>query len=182
MSRSPGSRRCVAILAGISLDERNELLERVRRYRWVNGDYQSGKSRERNQIEVLSEFIGDLAVQRGIDHIARIDYQQRVSIGRHSCYPAHGYIAAATTHILDVELFSPPFRQFLCEQARDCICRTAWRVGNDHADGSIGVVLWPRTRRDRPRRRRASEQRYEVAASHSCTTPPESVHPTLRLP
>src|SRR5262245_59878517 len=110
MSRRPGSRRCVAILAGISLDERNELLERVRRYRRMNGDYQSCNNRERNHIEVLSELIRDLAVQRGIDHIARIDHQQRVSIGSHSCHPAHGYIAAATTHILDVELLSPPFR------------------------------------------------------------------------
>ena len=72
MSRRPGSRRCVAVLAGIGLDECNELLERMRRYRRVNGDYQSGESRERNQIEVLSELIGDLAVQRGIDHIARL--------------------------------------------------------------------------------------------------------------
>src|SRR5262249_3940195 len=74
-------------------------------------------------------------------------------------------IAAATTHILDVELLSPSFRQFLCEQARDRICRTARRVGNDHAHGSVGVALCPRTRNGRPRCR-AAEQRYELAPSH----------------
>src|SRR5262249_52434481 len=103
------------------------------------------------------------------DHIARIDHEQRVAIGRHSCHPAHGNIAAATTHILDVELLSPSFRQFLCEQARDRICRTARRVGNDHAHGSVGVALCPRTRRERPCRR-TTEQRYELAAVHSITS------------
>jgi hypothetical protein len=62
MSRRPGSRRCVTVLAGIGLDECNELSERVRRYRRMNGDYQCGKSRERNQIEVLSELIRNLTV------------------------------------------------------------------------------------------------------------------------
>src|SRR5262249_881813 len=84
-----------------------------------------------------------------------------------SCHPAHRNIAAATTHILDVELLSSPFRQFLCEQARDRICRTAWRVGNDHAHGSVGVALCFRTRHDRPRDGRAGEQRCEFATPHS---------------
>src|SRR5262249_9928168 len=48
MSRRSSSRRCVAVLARIGLDECDEFLERVRRYRWVDGDYQSGESRERN--------------------------------------------------------------------------------------------------------------------------------------
>src|SRR5262245_27689540 len=113
MSRRSGSRRRVAVLAGIGLDECDQVLERMRGYRRMNRDYQSGESRERNEIEVLSKLIGDLAVQRGIDHIAWVDHQQRVAIGRHSCHPTHGNIAAATTHILDVELLSPPFRQFL---------------------------------------------------------------------
>src|SRR5262249_53247428 len=77
---------------------------------------------------------------------------------------------AAATHILDVELPSLPLRQFLCEQARDRICRTARRVGNDHAHGSVGVALCPRTRHGRPRGRSA-EQRYELATfDHSITS------------
>src|SRR5262245_11270927 len=62
MSRRSGSRRCVAVLTGIGLDECDQVLERMRRYRRVNGDYQSGESCERNQIEVLAELIRDLAV------------------------------------------------------------------------------------------------------------------------
>src|SRR5262249_36636494 len=81
-----------------------------------------------------------------------------------------GNIAAATTHILDVELLSPSFRQFLCEQARDRICRTARRVGNDHAHGSVGVALCPRTRNGRPCHSRATEQRDELATPHSITS------------
>src|SRR5262249_20592263 len=83
-------------------------------------------------------------------------------------------IAAATTHVLDVELLSPSLRQFLCEQARDRICRTARRVGNDHAHGSVGIALCPCTRHDRPRCDRTSEQRDELDAlhpgDHSCNS------------
>src|SRR5262245_50213075 len=88
----------------------------------------------------------------------------------HSCHSAHGNIAAATTHILDVELLSPSFRQFLCEQARDRICRTARRVGNDHAHGSVGVALCPHTRHGRPRDRRAADQCDELAPPHHSIT------------
>src|SRR6516225_11625705 len=106
MSRRSSPRRCVTVLAGIGLDECDQVSERMRRYRWVNGDYQSGENRERNQVEILSELIGDLAVQCGIDHIAWTDHEQRVAIGRHFCHAAHGNIAASTTHILDVELLA----------------------------------------------------------------------------
>src|SRR5262249_40167204 len=52
----------------------------------------------------------------------------------------------------------------------DRICRTARRIGDDHAHGSVGVALCPRTRCERPRSR-ATEQRGELASFH-CPMPP----------
>ena len=148
MSGRPGPRRCVAVFAGIGLDERDEVLDGVRRHRRMDRDHQGGGDRERDQVEVLFEFIGDFVVERGIDHVARIDHEQGVAIGRHPCHSAHGDIAAAAAHVLDVELLAHTLRQLLREQAGDHIGRTAGRVGNDHAHGSVGIALRPRYARE----------------------------------
>ena len=118
-------------------------LSRMRRHRRVDSDHQGGEDRKRDQVEVLFEFIRHFVVERGIDHVARIDHEQRVAVGRHLCHAAHGDVAAAAAHVLDIELLADMLRQLLCKQAGDHIGRTAGRVGNDHAHRSIGITLRP---------------------------------------
>ena len=131
------------------LDQDNQLLDRSRRDGWVDREHQSGGNRERDRIEVLFEFIRDSVVERGIDHVAGIDHQQGVAVGYRFGRAAHTVIAAAAAHVLNEKLLSQMLCQFLRQQARDHVGRTAGRVGNDHAHRAIGVCLRPRE----PRRR-----------------------------
>jgi hypothetical protein len=73
VSRRPSPRRCVAASAGIGLDQPNQVVDRVRRHRRVDHDHQGGEDRERDQVEVLFEFMGNFAAERGIDHVTRVD-------------------------------------------------------------------------------------------------------------
>src|ERR1700754_1996766 len=112
----PGSRRSVTVFAGICLDQSNQVVDRSRRYRWMDGENQGRGNRERNRIEVLFEFMGDFVVNLGIDHVAGIDDKQGIAVRCGLGGAAHTDIAAATTYVLDKELPCKMLRQSLCEQ------------------------------------------------------------------
>jgi hypothetical protein len=113
----------------------------------MHRDDQGRQHGERDRIEIFFEAIWNLIVQRRIDHVARIDHQQRVAIGCHLGDAAHRDIAAAAADVLDEELPARPVREILCDDARDDVGRTAGCVGNHHPHRPVRIGLRARNAR-----------------------------------
>src|SRR5262245_3671831 len=65
MSWRPNPSRSVVVFSGIGFDDCDEVLNRLRRHRWVDREYHSCGDCERYRIEVLEGIIRDFVVQGG---------------------------------------------------------------------------------------------------------------------
>src|SRR5262245_7537252 len=106
MSRRPNPSRSVVVFAGIGFDECDELLDRLRRHRWVDREHHSCGDCKRYRVEVLQWIVGDLVVQRRIDDVVGSNNQDSVPVGCGLCCPPYADIAASTGDVLDIELLT----------------------------------------------------------------------------
>ena len=142
MGRRPDPRRSVAVGAGVRFDERDQVLDRLRRQRRVDREHLGRGDRDRDRVEVPVRIIGNFAVKAGIDDVGgSVGDEGRVTVRRRLRCPAHADIAARTRHVLDVELFSKTLGQLLCDQPGDHVGLAAGRISNDqaHRPGRIGL-------------------------------------------
>src|SRR5258705_12689883 len=132
MGRRTGSRGGKAVCRGIGFDQRNEVLHRPDRQRWMNRqDYRRGDS-NRYGVEVLVGVVGYGVVHGRIDDDIWRNDEQGVAVGCRFCSLTHADAAAGATYVFDVILLSETLRQFLSDEAGQYVSRTAGGVRNYH--------------------------------------------------
>src|SRR5215831_11023269 len=100
----PGGR--VAVLAGTGFDQRDQLIDRLRRQRGVYAERHHVGDGDRDGVEVLVGVVGDRAVEARIDDVAAGHDEDRVTVGRRLRGPAHTDIAPSARYVFHVELLA----------------------------------------------------------------------------
>src|SRR5262245_40225672 len=85
MSRCTWAAGTVTIFARMSIDEGDEVLDRVGRQRWIDREHNSRGDRERYRIEIVMRIVGNLVVQAGIDDLVGWNDHHRVTVGCRLC-------------------------------------------------------------------------------------------------
>src|SRR6266702_6054062 len=113
----------------------------------MDGEYRGRGDGNRYRVEVLVGIVRYRVVHGRVDDDIWWNHKDGVTVGCRSRSLTHADIAAGTSDVLDVELFSEMFGQFLCGKARQDVGRTGGCVRNDHTH-------WPRRIRLRRRSHR----------------------------
>src|SRR5262245_23509114 len=172
MSRCTWAAGTVTIFARMSIDEGDEVLDRVGRQRWIDREHNSRGDRERYRIEIVMRIVGNLVVQAGIDDVVGWNDHHRVTVGCRVCRSGHADIAAGAGYVFDVELFSDLLRQRLCDEAGDYVGRSGGRIGNDHTHRSGWIGLRASETRHRRQRGGARGQMQKSSAGKFHFEPP----------
>jgi hypothetical protein len=90
-----------------------------------------------------------LLVKRRVDHVGRVDEQQRVAVGRRIHDSFRGDVIASTGTVFDDEGLAQSFRQPLANQAGHYVRGPAGSITNNEVDWPVRKRLRPRNARDR---------------------------------
>ena len=138
--------------ARLRFGQGNQLLDVLRRHGVVDDQDVRTRIKLRNRREIFHRVIRQL-VQAGIDDDLRLGQDsQRVAIRRRFRDAVCRDIAGGAGNVVDQYRLSPRFGEFLAEQARDGVRRTAGRETDNEVDRFLGVIrLRGRTLRDQQR-------------------------------
>ena len=157
MTRNCSPRRCEGVpnpgeaklyLPGLALISGDELLDGACRNGRVDRERRREGGRERHGLEILERVIGNRVVQGWIDDVAVHGDEDGISVGLRFRGLAGADVAPGPGHVVHVELPAELLRQFLCDQARANIGRTAGRKRDDHAHRPGRIGLRPSGPRD----------------------------------
>src|SRR6266511_3319569 len=137
----PRAGRGKAVLAGMGLDERDEVLDRLYWQRRVDGEHRGRGYRERDGVKILGRIVGHVRVKCGIDDEVGAGDEDGVAVRRRLRRAPDPDIAARAGDVLDVELRTQLLRELLRHEAGEHVGRTGGRVRNDDAHRSRGIGL-----------------------------------------
>ena len=104
----PAPGRGEAVLAGVGLHQRDQLLHVLRRERRMHRQHVRPDADQRDRREVLARVVGHLAVEARVEREARRREQDGVAVGRRAARPAPmPMLLAGAGDVLDVELLAP---------------------------------------------------------------------------
>src|SRR5262249_1961424 len=94
--------------------------------------------RERHWVEVLVGIEGRSFIQGRIDDDGGPSHEHGIAVRRRLCPLTHTDVAAGTTNVFDIELFSEMLGQLLCNEAGEYVGRTAGAYGTITRTGRDG--------------------------------------------
>src|SRR3984893_7972698 len=118
----------------------------------------------RYRVEVVVGIVGYRVVYGRVDDDIWRNHKDGITVGCRSRSLTHADIATGTSDVLDVELFSETFRQFLCRKARQYVRRTGGSVRNDHTHRPRRIGLRQCSHRETGREGRSRCELEEFAA------------------
>jgi len=89
---------------------------------------------------VADEVEFEIAVERGVDVVGRIDQQHSVAVGLGIDHRLGADVVAGAGLVLDHELLAEPLGEPLADQPRQNIGRTAWRIADHPADRPRRII------------------------------------------
>jgi hypothetical protein len=95
----------------------------------------------RDRRDVADEIEVELAVERRVDCVCRIDQEKRVAVWKRMHDHLGGYIGSGAWTVLDNELLAEPFRQPLSHQTREDIGNAAGSNAHDYTYRSRRIGL-----------------------------------------
>ena len=150
-----GARGGVVEVAGLGLQQRQELLQVLGRHRGVHHHQQVGVVDGRHRHEIAHELVGAVRQQRLVDGVRVRHHQQRVAVGRRLGDLARADQRAGAGPVLDDERLLERFLQVLADDAGVDVGGPAGAERHDDLDGPRWVVL----RRGRAQAVRQPQQR-----------------------
>ncbi len=133
--------RGVAVFAGACLGQRHQFVDALGWDRGMHHQHMRRRAHQRNRLEVLVGIVGDFRIEADIGDEVAGGAEDRIAVRRGARGGAHGDVAAAAGHVLDVERLPETFRQLRCDQPRRGVALPAGAGGDDdpHRAGRIGL-------------------------------------------
>src|SRR5216684_6090800 len=124
MWRCPGPWGSEAVFGGTGFDQCNEVFDGLDCQRRMDREHRGRANGNRYRVEVLVGIVGYRVEHGRVDDDIWRNHKDGVTVGCRSRPLTHADIATGTSDVLDVELFSEMFGQFLCGKARQYVGRT----------------------------------------------------------
>src|SRR6516162_2558968 len=128
MSRCPGSWGSKIVLAGMGFDEADEVPDRLHRQRRMNCEHRGCSDRDRDWVEIFVGIVGDLVIQGRVDDEVGRNNEYGIAVRCCPCPLTHSDVAAGTTNVFDIELFSEMLGQLLCDETGEYVGWTGVRT------------------------------------------------------
>ena len=154
------ARGAVAVLAGVGLQQRDELTQILCRQLRVGDQHQRKAAGERDRDEVLDRIVWQVLVDEGVDHGRghRLE-DQRVAVGPRPGDRVGGDGAAGAALVLHHHLLAELVAEMLGGQARHHVDAAPRGQRNDELDRPVRPGF---LRRERPARRGDQRERAET--------------------
>ena len=128
-------------LSGISLGERNELAERMRRHVDIHHQDIGLRADQADRRKILLRIEADLAVEASIGgEDGVVAQQQRVTVRRGMSHHFAGDIAAGTRTIIDDKRLPEQAAEFVGQNTGKDVARAAGRKTDDERNGPGRVI------------------------------------------
>src|SRR5262245_3772462 len=109
MRRRAGSRLSKVVLAGIGLDQRDEFLDRLRRYLWVDAQHVWRSGHQRHRGEILERIVRHPGIEAWVHYEPGARNKDRITVCSSLGSLRGPSVAAAARNIFDVELLAKVF-------------------------------------------------------------------------
>src|SRR5262245_48499178 len=141
VGRRAGGRLGKTVFAGMTLHQLDKFLERLGGKAGIDRNDVGRGGDQRDRRKVFDRVMRDFRIDARIDHEARAHHEDRVAVGRRACHCGHAGVTAGAWNVFGVNLLPPDLRQFLRDDARDHVGRTAGPKGHDQSDRPCGISL-----------------------------------------